>query len=344
LLLLRERLRKLRWSLSLRCRRVGTRSRGIVKHLGGRRKASVSWWGWTLRLVLVLSRLLLGRGRLTRRHVLCKTISRVVGVQHLGLSTRVLRVLEVGKTVVTRPVCAWKRLLRLSLAWGRSAPLRSRRTSTQSTWLISLRRHVLRKRCASLVGQTVGRLTLEQRETGFDVHVGWVKLGSSGVSIQSVVGLVVARLIQSTEIVPDLGDVGVEADGPRVSIQSIAILVDLIVQHTDGAPEGRVATITVDGLLVGLIGLGILLLRHVAATEEVPALRISLVRVDRLFEVFYCLLLAAEAGALLMVQPSELLQNLGVVGIAVEDTHVSAFGRVILRVESVMMRKDTDEG
>jgi hypothetical protein len=229
------------------------------------------------------------------------------------------------------------------LTWGRSAPLRSRRASTQSTRLISLRRHVLRKWCASLVGQTVGRLTLEERKPGFDVHVGRIELSSSRVGIQGVVGLVVARLVQGTEIVPDLRDVGVEADGPRVSIQSITILVDLIVQHTDGAPEGRVATITVDGLLVGLICLGILLLRHVAATEEVPALRISLVRVDRLFEIFYCLLLAAEAGALLVVQPSELLQNLGVVGIAVEDAHVSAFGRVILTLESVMMREDTGE-
>jgi hypothetical protein len=152
LLLLRERLRKLRWSLSLGCRRVSTRSWGVVKHLGRRREASVSWRGRTLRLILVLSGLLLGRGRLTRRYVLSKAISRVVGVQHLGLSTRVLRVLEVGKTVVTRPVCARKRLLRLSLTWRRSAPLRSRRASAQGTWLISLRRHVLRERCASLVG------------------------------------------------------------------------------------------------------------------------------------------------------------------------------------------------
>ena len=74
-LLLRERLGKLRRSLSLRCWRVGARSRGVVKHLGGRREASVSRWGRTLGLVLVLSGLLLGRGRLARRHVLSKAVS-----------------------------------------------------------------------------------------------------------------------------------------------------------------------------------------------------------------------------------------------------------------------------
>jgi len=205
-LLLREGLRKLRRSLSLGCWRVGARSRGIVKHLRGGREASVSRWRWTLRLVLVLSGLLLGRGRLARRHVLSKAVPRIVWVQHLlRLSTRVLGILEVGETVVTRPVGAWGRLLSsLSLARGRSPPLRSRRASTQSTGLVCLGRHILREGCACLVGQTVGRLTLEQRKTSFDVHVGRIKLGSSGVGIESVVGLVVARLIQGTEIVPHL--------------------------------------------------------------------------------------------------------------------------------------------
>jgi hypothetical protein len=284
---------------------------------------------------------LLGRSRLTRRHVLSKAISRIIGVQHLGLSTRVLRVLKVGKTVGTRPVCAWRRLLSgLSLTRRRSSPLRSGWASTQSTWLICLRRHILRKRCACLVGQTVSGLTLEQRQTGLDVNVSWVQLSSSRVGVESVVGLVVAGLVQGTEIVPNLWDVGVEADSPRVSIESIAVLVDLVVQDTDGAPEGRVAAIPIDGLLIGLIRLGIFLLRHVAATEEVPALCICLVRVDRLLEVLYRLLLAAEAGALLVVQPSELLQYLGVVGIAVEDTHVGALSRVVLNIGLVMMPED----
>lgn len=38
---------------------------------------------------------------------------------------------------------------------------------------------------------------------------------------------------QSAEIVPHFGDVRVEADGTRVGIQGITILVDLVVQHTN---------------------------------------------------------------------------------------------------------------
>jgi len=51
--------------------------------------------------------------------------------------------------------------------------------------------------------------------------------------------------------------------------------------------------------------------------------------------------LTIEAGALLMMQPSELLQDLGVVGVAVEDAHVSALSRIILdRVLVVVTRCD----
>jgi len=131
-LLLRQGLRKLRRSLSLRCRRVCARPRSIVKHLGRGRQASVGWRRWTLRLVLELSRFLLRGSGLTRRHMLSKAISRIIRVQHLRLSTRVLRVLEIGKTVSTRPVSTcgkWWLLSPLSLARRRSSPLRGRRTS-----------------------------------------------------------------------------------------------------------------------------------------------------------------------------------------------------------------------
>jgi hypothetical protein len=146
-----------------------------------------------LRLILILPGLLLGRRRLARRHVLSKAIPRVVWVQHLRLGTRVLGVLKVGKTVVAGPVCAWRRLLSsLSLARRRCSPLRSRGASTQSAWLVCLRRDILRKRSSCLIGETVGRLTLEQGKTGLDVHICRVELSGSRVSVESVVGLVVA--------------------------------------------------------------------------------------------------------------------------------------------------------
>jgi hypothetical protein len=43
------------------------------------------------------------------------------------------------------------------------------------------------------------------------------------------------------------------------------------------------------------------------------------------------LLLAAEAVALLMMQPSELLKDLGMIRIAVKHTSVCSFGVVILK-------------
>ena len=51
---------------------------------------------------------------------------------------------------------------------------------------------------------------------------------------------------------------------------------------------------------------------------------------NRLLKILDSLLLAAEAGALLMMQPTELLQDLSVVGIAVEDAHICALGCVVI--------------
>ena len=82
---------------------------------------------------------------------------------------------------------------------------------------------------------------------------------------------------QGTEVVPDLGDVRVQADGARVGIERVTILVDLVIEDADGAPKGGVAAIPIDGLLIGFVGLGILLLRHVTTTEEVPTLRVALI-------------------------------------------------------------------
>lgn len=65
---------------------------------------------------------------------------------------------------------------------------------------------------------------------------------------------------QSSKVIPDLRDVGVQADSTRVRIEGIPVLVNLVVQDTDGAPEGWVAAVAVDSLLVCLVGFRILLL------------------------------------------------------------------------------------
>lgn len=176
-----------------------------------------------------------------------------------------------------------------------SIPLDARRT-VDGVRLIGLGMHILRQRCTALVRQTGGRLALEQGKTRLDVVVAGVEISCTGVRIEGVTRLIVARLVlqilsepcphqdvrekktyQSAEIIPHLRDVGIQADSARVGVEGITVLVDLIVQHTNGTPEGRVSTVTVDCLLVGLIRLGVLLLRHVASTEQVPALCIRLV-------------------------------------------------------------------
>lgn len=56
-----------------------------------------------------------------------------------------------------------------------------------------------------------------------------VELCSSGVSVEGVIGLVVTRLVQRSKVIPNFGNVRVEADCARVGVESISILVDLVI-------------------------------------------------------------------------------------------------------------------
>lgn len=136
-----------------------------------------------------------------------------------------------------------------------------------STWLICLRMNVLWQGGGILCWQTVRRLSFQQSKACLDMYVGRVQIGRPRVGIESIAGLVVTRLVQGTEIIPDLGDVGIQADGARIGVQSISILIDLVVKHANRAPKRGIPPVTVDGLLVGLISLGIFLLRHVTASQ-----------------------------------------------------------------------------
>jgi hypothetical protein len=93
----------------------------------------------------------------------------------------------------------------------------------------------------------------------------------------SFVKLDQAIAYQGTKVVPNLRDVGVEADGARICIKRIAILVYLVIKNPNGAPEGRIPPIAIDRLLVSLIGLRKFLLGHVATAEEIPTLSILIV-------------------------------------------------------------------
>ena len=194
--------------------------------------------------------------------------------------------------------------------------------------------------------------------------VGGIQFCCTGVRIQSIRRLIVAGFVlvristlwsqhgtgeqthQCAKVVPNLGDVGVEANGAGVGIKRVSILVDLVVQDSDGTPECRIAPVTVDCLLVSLVCLGKLLLRHVTATKQIPALGVlvvcarcqslcgeigeTLTRADRLFKVLDRLLLATVGVALLVVEPAELLQDFGMFGVTLKYTSVGVLSALEL--------------
>ena len=100
-----------------------------------------------------------------------------------------------------------------------------------------------------------------------DSAVSGVELCSPRVGVDGIPYLVVAALVEATEIKPDLGDVRVDADSPRVSVQGIAILINLEVQDANGTPERWVATVSVDSLLVCLVCLVVFLACHVCTSQ-----------------------------------------------------------------------------
>jgi len=56
---------------------------------------------------------------------------------------------------------------------------------------------------------------------------------------------------------------------------------------------------------------------------------------DGFLQIFDSPVLAGEAIALLMVQPAELLQNLGVVGVSLEHALIGSLGVIKLRVVAI---------
>lgn len=114
-------------------------------------------------------------------------------------------------------------------------------------------------------------LVLDQLlQTGLDVWIARVQTLSLAVSVQGIADLVVAGFIQGTQVVPDLGDVWVQTDRPRVGIERITVLGDLVVKNTNRAPEGWVSGVAVDGLLEGLVGSVKVTTDHVDTAQIVP--------------------------------------------------------------------------
>lgn len=113
---------------------------------------------------------------------------------------------------------------------------------------------------------TRGERLLEKLEALGDLGVCRRQLGGASIGVDSVRDLG-ARFIQCSQVVPHLGHLWVDPDGPRVGVHGVTVLLHLIVQDANGAPECGVSVVAVHGLLVGLIGEAKILLRHVDTSE-----------------------------------------------------------------------------
>ncbi len=132
-----------------------------------------------------------------------------------------------------------------------------------------LRTRSSRERLAGLLG------VLQQLQTLRDRSVGRVELSRASIGVDGIGDLVVAALVQATEVEPDFGNVRVDANGAGISVERVAVLVDLKVEDPNGTPEGRVPAVAVDSLLICFVRLVVLLTGHVRAPKKVPALRVT---------------------------------------------------------------------
>jgi hypothetical protein len=108
-----------------------------------------------------------------------------------------------------------------------------------------------------------------------DRRVIGIKLRSTSVSINGIADLVVARLVQASQIIPNLRDVRVNSDSTRISVECITVLVDLEIENADRAPKRRITPVTIDCLLISFVCLVVLLPGHKGAAKQIPALRIG---------------------------------------------------------------------
>lgn len=104
----------------------------------------------------------------------------------------------------------------------------ARQDGGRASGRVSGRVDVLRTRCGRDLA-TVPLDVLEECEALFDQHVCWVEISRSGIGIDRVGNLIVAALVQRTQVEPYFGDVRVDADGTRVSVESITELIDVVV-------------------------------------------------------------------------------------------------------------------
>ena len=91
---------------------------------------------------------------------------------------------------------------------------------------ISRRMHVLWTRGSWQLGASSLRMPYELKSLRDD-DVAGIEFAGAGIGVDGVGDLVIATLVQSTEGEPHFGDVGVDADGSGISVEGVAVLVDL---------------------------------------------------------------------------------------------------------------------
>jgi len=112
----------------------------------------------------------------------------------------------------------------------------------------------------------------EKLKTLCDGNVVRIKFHSTSISIDSVSNLIVAALVETTEIKPNFRHIGIDADSTRVGVKRISKLINLEVEDTDRTPESGIAAIPIYSLLISFICLIVLLACHVGTTQKVPTL------------------------------------------------------------------------
>lgn len=101
-----------------------------------------------------------------------------------------------------------------------------------------------------------------------------IELDSALICIRGVGQLIVTRLVQSAQVLPDLGDERVDADCARVGVESVVILADVEVEHANAAPVCRILAVPVHGLLVSLVCLSVVMRLHERPPEYIPRERV----------------------------------------------------------------------
>ena len=190
--------------------------------------------------------------------------------------------------------------------------------------------HILRRRRVR-ERDTVSFCVPEHGEPGLDEAVRRVEIVRTGIRINGVVDLIVARFVQAAEIEPYFRNEGIETNRTGVCVQGVSVLIDLVVEHTNGAPECRVLAISVHGLLICFIGLVVFLTLHERSSKQVPALCIGRISFQTFGEVGDCGVLIGKGGTRLVIEPTELLQDFGVIGIVLQYTLVRVLSSVILK-------------